>query len=80
MDSLLCPQSSVVVASGTRAKVQHWADLLRRARIRFEMRHFSDDHLPTRSTHAELWADQDKVDKARSIIRSADDADESLLW
>jgi hypothetical protein len=70
----------VVVASGTRDKVQHWADLLRRAGIHFEVRQFSDDHRPTRGKHAELWVDEGQVDKARSAIRSSDDADESLLW
>jgi len=80
MNSSLCPRDSVVVASSNRTQVQRWAELLRQDRIQFEVRQFNDEHLPTRSKHAELWVDQDQVNRARSIIRRADDADESLLW
>ena len=80
MHSLLNPRDSVVVASSSRDKVQCWAELLRRGGMHFEVRQFSDDHLPTRIKHAELWVDEDKADRARSVIRRAQDADESLLW
>jgi len=80
MHSLLNPRDSVVVAFGTRDKVQRWAEQLRRAGIHFEVRQFSDDHLPTRSKHAELWVNESKADIARSTVRMADDAEESLLW
>jgi hypothetical protein len=69
-----------VVASGSLERVEHWGELLRKAKIQFEMRRSFDEHRPTRRNYAELWVERDKVERARSIIRGAGDAGETLLW
>ena len=69
-----------VVASGTLAQTERWGELLRKAKIQFEVRRLCDEHRPTRRNHVELWVDRYDVDRARSAIRGASDADDSLLW
>ena len=44
-----------VVRQGTRNQIKHWCELLRKAKIRFEVRRFCDEHRQTRSDRAELW-------------------------
>ena len=69
-----------VVASGTLNQIKRWCELLRKAKIQFEVRSFCDDHKPTRRNHAELWVEQHDADRARSAIRNDDAADRSLMW
>ena len=69
-----------VVASGPFAQVERWGELLRKAKIKFEVRRLCDEHRPTRSNHAELWVDVYVVDRARSVIRDDATADRSLMW
>lgn len=73
-------QGCVVIASGSRETMQHWGSILRKAKIPCEVLGYRDDHLPTRTKHAELWVEENLVDRARSAIRGAEDADESLFW
>jgi hypothetical protein len=68
------------VASGSFAQIERWAELLRKAKVRFEVRCFCDEHRVNRLDRAELWVDRRDVDRARSCIRGAHDADKSLLW
>ena len=69
-----------VVASGTLTQIELWGKLLRKAKILYEVRRLCDEHRLTRRNHAELWVDRYEVDRARSAIRGAADADKSLLW
>ena len=69
-----------VVASGTLTQIERWAELLRKAKIQFEVRRLFDEHRPTRRNHAELWVDQYAVERARSAIRNDKAADRSLMW
>ena len=73
-------QTVEVVATGTLAQTERWGELLRKAKVQFEVRRFCDEHRPARRNHAELWVDRYDVDRARSAIRGAADADDSLLW
>ena len=69
-----------VVASGTLTQIERWSELLRKAKIQFEMRRPFDEHRPTRRNYAELWVDQYAVERARSAIRNDAAADRSLMW
>ena len=79
MSTFLLPENSVLVASGTRDRVEQWSVLLRKARIHFEVRQFDDEHLPTRRKHVELWVEANQANRARTVIRETE-SDESLLW
>jgi hypothetical protein len=68
------------VASGTLTQIERWCELLRKAKIQFEVRRFCDEHRPTKRNHAELWVDRYVVDRARSAIRNDEAADRSLMW
>jgi hypothetical protein len=74
------PVISEVVATGTFAQVERWTELLRQARIQYEVRWSCDEHRPQRHERAELWVDHYEIERARSAIRGARDADSSLLW
>jgi hypothetical protein len=69
-----------VVASGTLTQIERWGELLRKAKIQFEVRRLCDEHRPTRRNHAELWVDRYVMDRARSAIRNDAAADRSLMW
>jgi hypothetical protein len=69
-----------VVASGTRERIEYWAELLRKGGISFEVRGSFDDHRSTRRNYAELWVDRDHAAAARSIICRDPVADGSMLW
>ena len=69
-----------VVASGTLTQIERWGSLLRKAKIRFEVRRPCNEHRSSRRKHAEMWVDGADVDRARSAIRGASDADDSLIW
>jgi hypothetical protein len=69
-----------VVASGTLTQIERWGELLRKAKIQFEVRRFCDEHRPTRINHVELWVDRYAVERARSAIRNDKAADRSLMW
>lgn len=70
---------SVAVASGTLAIIEHWGELLCKAKIRCEVRWSCDDASSGNRRHAELWVEKGSVDAARSIIR-ASEPQGSLLW
>jgi hypothetical protein len=83
MDQRLPPlpvEDCIAIASGARDLVDHWGQLLRKARISFELRWSCEEARPTGSSQTELWVIKDKADGARSIIRGEAGADESLLW
>ena len=69
-----------IVASGTLDQIKHWCELLRKAKIRFEVRRFRDEHRPSRSDHAELWVKLHAVNRARSAIHNDEAADRSFMW
>ena len=68
------------VASGTLIQIERWCELLRKAKIQFEVRRFCGEHRPTKRNHAELWVNRYLVDRARSAIRNDEAADRSLMW
>jgi hypothetical protein len=68
-----------VVASGTLTQIERWCELLRKAKIQFEVRRLFDGHRPPRRNHVELWVDVYVVDRARSAIRDDAAADRSLM-
>ena len=78
MNSTLDTKNCVLVASDTLDKVEQWSALLRNASIPFEVRRLRDNHMPTSSKNADLNVNPDSVDRVRSIIREADEADEQF--
>jgi hypothetical protein len=74
------PVVSEVVTSGTFAQIERWAELLRQSGIGYLVRWSCDEHRIKRHDRAELWVDRAEVDRARSAIRNAADADPTLLW
>jgi hypothetical protein len=71
---------SEVVASGTFIQVERWAELLRQVGIVYEVRWSCNEHSTNRNDRAEMWVDRGEVDRARSAIRDASDADPGLMW
>jgi hypothetical protein len=69
-----------VVASGSLTQIELWSELLRKAKIQFEVRRCCDEHLPRRRNHAEIWVDRYAVERARSAIRDVETDDRSLMW
>jgi hypothetical protein len=80
MDSLLGFEDGIAIASGNRDQVEHWGRLLRKARIPFEIRWSCEEAAPARNSPTELWVDQSKAGRSRSIILAEAGADRSLLW
>jgi hypothetical protein len=74
------PVVTEAVASGTFAQVERWAALLKRAGIVYEVRWSCGEHSTNRNDRAEMWVDRVEVDRARSAIRDALDADPGLMW
>ena len=68
-----------VVASGAVEEVHRCGDLLRKAKIAFELRQPCEDGSESHR-HAELWVDRATTDRARSIIRGHAKTDGSLMW
>ena len=62
-----------VVASGTFAQVEGWAELLRQEGIQYVVRWSCDEHRIKRHDRAEVWVDGAEVDRARSAIRGTRD-------
>lgn len=71
MNFFLGPDGGLAVASGTREQVEHWSELLRNAKVRFETRYGSQ---------IELWVEGQKADRARTLIRGEVGANVELLW
>ena len=74
------PVVSEVVATGTFDQVERWAELLRRSGIVYEVRWSCNEHSTNRNDRAEMWVSRGEVDRARSAIRDAIDADPGLMW
>lgn len=74
------PVVTEVVATGTFAQVERWAELLRHARVKYVVRWSCDEHKIKRHDRAEMWVDGAEVDRARSAIREAHNADPALMW
>jgi hypothetical protein len=69
----------VAVASGTRAQVRRWGDLLRKAAIEFHMAKSVDDG-DDGDSRAELWVLPEDAEEARIALQRSRKKGESPLW
>lgn len=61
-----------VVPSGSLAQVERWSELLRKARILFQLRRCCDEYLPRERNHAGIWVDRYAVARVRSASRDVE--------
>jgi hypothetical protein len=71
----------VAVASGNSSQVENWSQLLLSAGIVFTVAKYDHGTIAgPQLDYAELWVAGADVSEARATIRSAPNADRSLLW
>ena len=69
-----------VVASGTLTQIERWGRITPEGQDSVRGQAALRRAQATRRNHAEMWVDGYEVDRARSAIRGAPDADDSLIW